>query len=459
MFKKTILNLQILLVTVAALSISLAAQKSTPIQSPIILDKIPNCAPIRVIKFSPNGKYIFISDQKEQAFLITNTGEPVFEWKYSDAYYDSVWNVQMENTIEYMKEMGSLERGMEQANTIPAEYRQRFLDNFKPCIKPVVFPPLGFVIQNDTLEMPVHKDRVSALAQKFDNAYFANDSILYVSATITIMGIDTFQYSPGSKPRLSFAKSHVIIKFEIPKKKQQLYVIKNNLEKGTFSMECLGTLTGSNNSNELYIQTDFDKKSSTEKFLKNTDFSKLGAVGLYNIKRGELVKTFGLIPECYRQNGLVFYSFFELLARSKSDSLFIIYPLWDSVQLCVGGKVRTRPLQITPDNQEMFDSFRRDTTVGFRTNYSKQKFFISQFEVNKKSSTFSIVVQQKVDKLQRKWLIREYNSQWKIVKEKRLEDTSDGKKIEYLGFTESTNTLCFVTQDANENWQLNFTMF
>ncbi|MBK9246690.1 MAG: hypothetical protein IPM69_00890 [Ignavibacteria bacterium] len=459
MLKKTILNLQILLLTVVALSLSLLAQKATPIHSPIILDKIPDCAPIRVIKFSPNGKYIFISDQKEQAFLITNTGEPVFEWKYSDEYYDSVWNKQMENTIEFMKEMGSLERGMEQANTIPAEYRQRFLDNFKPCIKPLVLPPHGFVIQNDTLEMPVRKDRVSALAQKFDNAYFANDSMLYVSATITIMGVDTFQYSLGTKPNLAFSKSHVIIKFEVPKKKQQLYVIKNSLEKGTFPMECLGTLIGSNNPNELYIQTDFDKKSSTEKFLKAANFDKLGAIGLYNIKRGELVKTFGIIPDCYRQKGLVNYSFFELLARPKADSLFIVYPLWDSVQLSVGGKVSTKPLQITPDNQEMFDSFRRDSTAGFRTNYSKQKFFISQFEVNKKSATFSIVVQQKVDKLQRTWLIREYNSQWKIVKEKRLEDMSYGKKIEYLGFTESTNTLCFVTQDANENWQLNFTTF
>ncbi len=366
----------------------------------------------------------------------------------------------MENTIEFMKEMGSLERGMEQANTIPAEYRQRFLDDFKPCIKPVVLPPQGFVMQNDTLEMPIHKDRVFALSQKFDNAYFANDSIVYVSATITIMGVDTFQYSQGTKPNLAFSKSHVIIKFDVPKKKQQFYVIKNNFDKGTFPMECLGTLIGSmSKSDELYIQTDFDKKNSISKFLKNTDFNKLGAIGLYNVKRGELVKTFGIIPDTYRQKGIVNYSFFELLARPKADSLFIIYPLWDSVQLCVGGKVNTRPLQITPDNQEMFDSFRRDTTAGFRTNYSKQKFFISQFEVNKKSSTFSIVVQQKVDKVQRTWLIREYNSQWKIVKEKRLEDTSDGKKIEYLGFTESTNTLCFVTQDANENWQLNFTTF
>ncbi len=421
----------------------------------ISLSKIPNCASISLIKYSPSGKYIFIADQERQAFLITNTGDVVHEWRYSDMYYDSVWNKQPENQLTKMKIFGSIERSMQIAEKVPEEYRQRFLDNFKPCRKPAIVPPKGLVIQNDTLELPTGKDRQKMMAQKFDNAYFANDTLLYISATIPILAIDTFGFTVGSMPQPTFSKCYSIIEFTLPNKRQRFQVLKYNFDRKTYPMECPGTFTSSDrHSDEFFCQIEFDTEENVAKFLKKTDFSKIGAVGLFDKKTSELKRTYGSIPECYRYDDIIYYASSELLTQPKGkDTLDIIYPLWDSVQVCKGSNVYHFPLHITPNNDTMFTSIKNRTTEGFLEIYAKKNFYISKMERTTHNTTI-LIIQQRQEKKQRTWLVREYDDNWKIIKEKRIEDSIGGNKIYYTGYKALDNTICYVTMDTNENWQL-----
>ncbi len=445
--------------TIALLSIFSNYDSSNGQTTPLSLRSIPDCASIRIIKYSPSGKYIFIRDEKRQAFLITKNGDLVQRWVYKESNYDSVWNKQIENQVQILKLNWSLERQLEFAKKLPDEYAKRYLANVKAYKYPVVIPPNGLIIGDDTVSLPQNKDREKILPQYFDNGYFANDSLLFINASISTLSLDTFKLQSATTPSMQNIKSMSILEYSIPDKKENFTVLKANFDKNTYPTECWTTFAAKDSScKDFLFQFSFDTYPNDEDFIKRSDFQALGSVGLYNRTSSELVRTYGIIPESYRIPDIFNYASTELYAVPKSnDTLNIVYAIWDSVQVCVGSQITTYPLHIFPNNDLMFYGV-KGKMEGFSKVYSRKNFYILQAEQTRTNSMV-IVIYQKDDHNKWSWLVREYDNNWNILKEKRIEESIGGNKIYYTGYKVLDNTICYVTMDTNKTWQLHYIPF
>ncbi|MFN8361094.1 MAG: hypothetical protein U0264_14365 [Candidatus Kapaibacterium sp.] len=431
-------------------------QFSSYAQTTLSLRTIPECASIRTIKYSPSGKYIFIVDEKFNAFLLTNTGNLIRRWTYNESYYDSVWNKQAENKIRQTKLFWSLERLLGYSKKLPEDQAKRFLANMKAINDPVLVPPTGLIIEEDTFALPTGKERKDLLPQYFENGYFANDSLLYITATISTMAMDTFKLKSAAPPETRIVNSVCMLEFSIPDRKENCSVLNVSFEKNIGPINCLTTFTAKDSKCINFLsQISHDTYPSEKDFILRNDSQPIGSIGLFNRKTSELVRTYGDIPVNYRFPMILTYSYTGVYAVPKGqDTVTILYAVWDSVQVCTDSTISTFPLHISPDNSAMFQGF-KEGKQGFTTLYSRQNFYIQQAEHTSTNSMVLVIYQRGSNS----WLVREYDNNWKVIKEKRIEKPTGGNKIYYTGYKALDNTICYVTMDADENWQLHYIPF